>query len=266
MKIKLGNKTVLIDDDEFFIWLMGEMRKFVKTQNLENNCEVLNDAEGTEKPRLVKVTVDSACDVFSIGPLLKVNPLTYFIFYFPLLEAEAHLHLNIFKDAVHIYVKGKGSEKSGSYDTVVKEFDALYRECWDQPNVPVLYSRTCGDLLRLVKEKPLRFIETTGFSWPQFCAVMAKFMACVVVAEPYRCYLMYPISLMDLYLGKKKPRPLDPITNFKQSATVLVNLQKHYKRSSRSLKRAADCRFRCANISVPYSLAWRTSQQIGSTN
>ena len=36
--------------------------------------------------------------------------------------------------------------------------------------------------------------------------------------------------------------------------------------SSRSLKRAADCRFRCANISVPYSLAWRTSQQIGLTN
>jgi hypothetical protein len=36
--------------------------------------------------------------------------------------------------------------------------------------------------------------------------------------------------------------------------------------SSRSLKRAADCRFRCANISASYSLAWRTSQQIESTN
>jgi len=36
--------------------------------------------------------------------------------------------------------------------------------------------------------------------------------------------------------------------------------------SSRSLKRAADCRFPCANISVPSSLAWRTSQQIASTS
>src|SRR6202795_2436060 len=35
---------------------------------------------------------------------------------------------------------------------------------------------------------------------------------------------------------------------------------------SRSLKPAADCRFRCANISASYSLAWRTSQQIGLTN
>ena len=83
MKIKLGNKTVLIDDDEFFIWLMGEMRKFVKTQNLENNCEVLNDAEGTEKPRLVKVTVDSACDVFSIGPLKGESAHVFYLLFSP---------------------------------------------------------------------------------------------------------------------------------------------------------------------------------------
>lgn len=236
MNIRFKNITLDIDDESFFSWLMLQMLMFVDVETRKANAVVKQERVGFTQPRRVEVTINSTCDLLSVGHLLKLEPLTHFTFVFPQLKAEATMNLMIYSNSIDIHVKGKGESlsKSGTYDAIIDDVTLIYKKCWDGANIPVLYGQTCNDLLKLMKgKKDLKFIQTSGYNWPLFCNMMAKLMTCIAVAEPFRCLLMHPIAMMDLYLGKKKLRPLEPISNFTGSASALVNIQAHFEAERR---------------------------------
>lgn len=236
MKIKIDDTTTLeVDDESFFSWLMLEMLMFVDSSSRKAKSKIVRERTDFTTPRLVEITVNSACDLLSLGPLIKTDPLTYFTFKFPKLNAEATLNLVLFPNSIDIHVHGKGKtlSKAGTYEAIISDANLIYVKCWDKPNIPVLYSRTCSDLMKLTKKKDFSFIETQEYNWPLFCNVMAKLVTCIAVAEPYRCLLMHPVTMMDLYLGKKQRRTLDPITNFGGSSSALSNIQRHFEAERR---------------------------------
>lgn len=236
MKIKIDeNMTFSLDDEAFFSWLMLEMLMFVDSRSRKANFQILEERIGLLKPRRVKVTVNSACDLLAVGPLVKIDPMTYFTFFFPALNAEATLNLVIYENSIDIHVHGKGQSltRAGTYESIIDDINLIYKNCWEGANIPALYSSTCGDLMRVIKKKDLKFIKTQDYNWPLFCNLMAKLVTCIAVAEPYRCLLMHPVSMMDLYLGKMKRRELAPITDFKGSSSALSNIQQHFEAERR---------------------------------
>jgi hypothetical protein len=235
MKIKNSVKALEIDDEAFFSWLMGQMLLFTDFSIREAHIEVVSERVGLLTPRQVRVTVHAPVDLLSIGRILKLDPLTSITVFFPALKAEATLNLVIFSSSIDIHVHGKGTQlsKSGTYDSIVNDVNLIYKKCWDGPNIPALYGQTCADLGRLLKSKSMKFIETKDYNWPLFCNTIAKLVTCIAAAEPFRCLLMHPITMMEIWLGKHELRSLNPITNFSGSASALTNIQVHFEMERR---------------------------------
>lgn len=236
MKIKTAIGYLDVDDERFFSWLMGPMLLFVDFCRSNANITVEARRVGLVSPARVKVTVNSPADLLSIGRILKLEPLTHVTVVFPKLKAEATLNLMIYSSSIDIHVHGKGTQlsKSGTYESIVEDVMTIYKKCWDGADIPVLYGRTCADLTRMLKGKEgFNFIKTADYNWPLFCTTIAKLLTCIVAAEPFRCLLMHPVSMMELMLGKHGKRPLNPITNFSGSASALVNIQTHFEADRR---------------------------------
>lgn len=235
MKIKAYGTTLDIDDEAFFSWLMGEMLLFLDFEAQKAHYTVKSERVGFHKPRQVEVTINSACEVMTVGRLLKLDPLTHFTFKFPKLNAEATMTLMIYPESIDVHVKGRGKtlSQSGTYEAIIKDVDYIYKKCWDKPNVPVLYGLTCSDLLKMFKRKDPGFIETQDHNWPMFCNTVAKLVTCMAVAEPFRCLLMYPLAMMEFYLGKHQRKPLNPISNYTGSSSALVSVQCHFEAERR---------------------------------